>query len=112
VVSHDAPLQDVLDQLTIIIKIMRDAKDRHQVLEDREALDRQMQALSRYWSKLEELGTRARTPEVTETAASLGSIAATLAQERERLETTAAFLHQAAEALGLVERLARKLTDV
>lgn len=109
--ARDAPLEDVLDQLTIIIKIMRDAKDRHQALEDREALDRQMQALSRWRWKLEELGTRSRTPEVTETAASLGSIAAALAQERERLETTAALLQQAAQALGLAERLARKLAD-
>ena len=103
-------VDDVLSRLALLIQQL--GAIRKKILDpiDREALNSQINALSKWWQKIDDARAAAGDAEqLEEAAAALGLVTREVNKARDELKKVAVVIHNAARAIAVAEKVAKLL---
>jgi hypothetical protein len=103
-------VDDVLSRLALLIQQLGAIRRRTLDPIDREALNSQINALAKWWQKIDD--ARAATgdaEELEEAVAALGKVTSEVNKARDELKKVAVVIHNAARAIAVAEKVAKLL---
>jgi hypothetical protein len=101
--------EDILDELSTIILDLGAIREQITDAVDRAAINSQIKALTKWWRTIDDVRAGQSNNEITDAKKSLVAITKELKGEKKKLKKVSVVIHRAAQAIAIVEKVAKMI---